>query len=308
MQSSRRYLVTGGCGFIGSHLADALLDAGHDVRVLDNLSSGFRENLSPRAELVEGDLRDAKVLQDVTNGVDGVYHLAAVASVQQCIEDWRRSTEVNLLGSVSLFDLMASCGKPVVYASSAAIYGDATPPCDLTALPKPLSPYGVDKYGMELHAAAAAVTHGLRSFGLRFFNVYGPRQNASSPYSGVISIFAERIAKGEGITLFGDGLQSRDFVYVRDAVRALIAAMTDLETSSAGRAEVENVGTGNAIDLLSLAEVIGEITGQTVQLSHEKAREGDIRHSYSKPSGRLKDLGALAQTPLSEGLRNLLNN
>ena len=297
------YLVTGGCGFIGSHLVEALLEEGHKVRVLDDLSTGKRENLPDGAELIEGDLCDAAALDRVMGGADGVFHLAAVASVHCCISDWQGSSAVNLLGSVGVFERAASANIPVVYASSAAIYGDRSPPCRRDDPARPLSSYGVDKYAMELHCAAGAITRGLRSFGVRFFNIYGPRQDPSSPYSGVISIFMRRISDGEGITIFGDGAQTRDFVYVGDAVRALHAAMTDLESSVEAKADVENVGLGVGVDLLSLAATIGTVVDQPVNITHEPARDGDIRLSYSEPSSKLRDLGAAPSTSLEDGLR-----
>lgn len=304
----QRYLITGGCGFIGSHLADALLGAGHAVRVLDDLSTGKRSNLSSEAELIEGDLCDPAALDAAVQDVDGAFHLAAIASVRQCIEEWSKSSTVNLLGSVALFERMAALSKPVVYASSAAIYGDCAPPCRRDQKASPLSAYGSDKYSMELHSAAAAITHDLRSFGVRFFNIYGPRQDAKSPYSGVIAIFMDRILKGQPITIFGDGTQTRDFVYVRDAVRALHVAMEDLEASNAPRAEVENVGTGAGVDLLELANSISRVAGKPLEIRHEAPRDGDIRYSYSEPSAKLKFLGAEAVTPLEEGLRHLIRS
>ena len=300
-----RFLVTGGAGFIGSHLSENLLAAGHRVRVLDDLSTGKRDNLPPGTDFIEGSICDPDTLAAAMAEVDGVFHLAAIASVHRCIEEWQASSAVNILGSIAVFEACAAASIPFVYASSAAVYGDIPPPADLSAKVRPLSAYGVDKYAMELHAAAGAVTRGTRSFGMRFFNIYGPRQDPASPYSGVIAIFMARIAAGLPVTIFGDGLQTRDFVYVGDAVRALMAGMNSLGADAAPRADVENVATGVQTDLLTLAATIGEIVGQSPDLSHAPARDGDIRFSGADPSGRLTQLGARAETPLKVGLSNL---
>lgn len=305
MSAHKTYLVTGGCGFIGSHLAEALLQAGCSVHVLDDLSDGKIENLPVGAAMIEGDLRDGAVLDAAMKSVDGVFHLAAIASVERCNLDWQASSAVNLFGSIGVFERAAVADIPVVYASSAAIYGDGESPCRRDAVPRPLSAYGVDKYAMEMHSAAGANTRGARSFGLRFFNIYGPRQNPDSPYSGVIAIFMRRIATGKRITIFGDGAQTRDFVYVNDAVRALMAAMTSLEVDPSPRAEVENVGHGIGVDLLTLTKTIGIVAGKAVEIDYAPARDGDVQHSCSEPSAKLAQLGAAPQTALDVGLLEL---
>src|SRR5580658_5449763 len=211
------YLVTGGAGFIGSHLCDALVADGHAVRVLDDLSTGKRANLPAGAELIEGDIADPAAVRQAVAGVDACFHLAAIASVARGVDDWLGTHRANLTGTITLFDELRRQPRPVpvVYASSAAIYGDcADLPIKESATKHPLSAYGADKYGCELHARVASHVHGVPTVGLRFFNVYGPRQDPRSPYSGVISIFCERLAAGRSVTVDGDGLQSRDFVYV----------------------------------------------------------------------------------------------
>ena len=246
------YLVTGGCGFIGSHLVDALAYAGHRVRVLDDLSTGKVENVSVPVELLVGDAGDRETVARAMAGVDGCFHLAAVASVVRANEDWCGTHRANLTATVNVMDAARSvrCQVPVVYASSAAVYGDnPAVPLDEDATTRPLTAYGADKLGCELHARVAGQVHGVPTSGLRFFNVYGPRQDPSSPYSGVISIFADRMARGEGITVFGDGMQERDFVYVGDVVRHLIAGMEHADTDAA----VYNVCTGRATTILELA-------------------------------------------------------
>src|ERR1700733_639115 len=244
------YLVTGGAGFIGSHLCDALVARGDTVRVLDDLSTGHRSNLPVSATLIEGDVADLALAAQALEGVDGCFHLAAIASVEKGVTDWLGTHRANMTGTITLFDAIRRQRSkiPVVYASSAAVYGDVTPTSE-TAPRVPLSAYGADKYGCELHARVASHVHGIPTVGLRFFNVYGPRQDPLSPYSGVISIFCERISRGAAIDVNGDGGQTRDFVYVADVVRALLAAMHLRPTD----APAFNVCTGNPISVLDLA-------------------------------------------------------
>jgi UDP-glucose 4-epimerase len=269
-------LVTGGAGFIGSHLCEALRARGDEVRVLDDLSTGKRENLAADIELIEGDVADQATVQRAVNGIDGCFHLAAIASVERGVNDWLGTHRANLTGAITVFDAIRRMRVPVVYASSAAVYGDAaTVPITETTPCRPLSAYGADKYGCELHARVASHVHGIPTVGLRFFNVYGPRQDPRSPYSGVISIFCERIARGAPIDIYGDGGQTRDFVYVADVVAALLAAMR----SGAVDAPVFNVCTGNATSVLELARVIAELAGTRLDAHHKPPRAGEIRHS-----------------------------
>jgi len=218
------WLVTGGAGFIGSHLCEALLRRGAVVRVLDDLSSGKRENLPSDIELIEGDVADEAVVRSAMDGVAGCFHLAAIASVERGVSDWLHTHRANLTGAITVFDAGRATRVPVVYASSAAVYGDvATVPIAEDAPCRPLSAYGADKLGGELHARVASRVHRIPTVGLRFFNVYGPRQDPRSPYSGVISIFCERARRAAPIDIFGDGEQTRDFVHVADVVAALLA-------------------------------------------------------------------------------------
>ena len=301
------FLVTGGCGFIGSHLAEALLAAGHGVRVLDDLSSGKRENLPPGASLIEGDVGDPAAVRRALAGVDGCFHLAAIASVARGTREWLATHRTNLGGTVTLFDAIAIAAGaapiPVVYASSAAVYGEpAALPLAEGAEKRPLSAYGADKYGSELHAAVATRVHGIPTVGLRFFNVYGPRQDPNSPYSGVVSIFAERLARRLPITVYGDGGQTRDFVFVADVVRALTAAMTLLPPGG----PVFNVCTGVAVAVRELAERIGAICGVVPEIGYGPAREGEIRHSVGDPERGRQALGLGPTVPIGEGLARLL--
>ncbi len=297
------YLVTGGAGFIGSHLADALLADGHEVRVLDDLSTGHSGNLDPRCELVRGDVTDPATVQAAMRGVAGCFHLAAIASVARGNEDWRGTHLVNQTGTVTVLDAARAAGRiPVVYASSAAIYGDiGEAVAREDQLPAPLTAYGADKLGSELHARVALVVHGVPSVGLRFFNVYGPRQDPKSPYSGVISIFAGLVAAGRTVSVHGDGQQMRDFVYVGDVVAHLCAAMRLLGEVPATGA-VFNVCTGHGTTVLELARTLARLHGRDAGPEHGPARPGDIRRSIGDPGRAIAALGVRAKVPLEQGL------
>lgn len=297
------YLVTGGCGFIGSHLVDALLAAGHEVRILDDLSSGKRSNVPASVEIMEGDVVDPATVVTAMTGVDGCFHLAAIASVQRSNEEWLRSHQVNLTGAINVFDAARFANDrgavPVVYASSAAVYGDNTAvPLAESAEKMPLTAYGADKLGCEQHARVAGNVHGVPTIGLRFFNIYGPRQDPDSPYSGVISIFADRLRSGRPATVFGDGGQMRDFVYVGDCVRFVMAAMQHAGTGAA----VYNVCTGRPTTLLALVDALGDSAGKKLAVEYGPPRVGDIRRSYGVATKIERAFGLRAQTPLREGL------
>src|SRR5260221_1856111 len=224
------YLVTGGCGFIGSHLCEALLARGDRVRILDDLSTGKLENKPKNAELVRGDIADPATVEQAMKAVDGCFHLAAVASVEKANRDSLGTHRSTLTGTITVFDAASRArggqAVPVVYASSAAVYGDNVDmPLSEVSATRPLSAYGADKLGCEMHARVASLVHHVPTVGLRFFNVFGPRQDPTSPYSGVISIFADRLRSGRPVPIFGDGRQTRDFVYVGDAVIPLQAAV-----------------------------------------------------------------------------------
>ena len=301
------FLITGGAGFIGSHLADALLHAGHRVRVVDDLSTGRRDNLDPRVELLVGDVADTALLHAASAGAAGIFHLAAIASVARSNEDWIGTHRTNLTGTVGVLDTARARGRvPVVYASSAAIYGDqGAGPVAETARPAPRTAYGADKLGSELHAAVGALVHAVPSTGFRFFNVYGPRQDPASPYSGVISIFAARIVAGRRVTVHGDGRQLRDFVFVADVVAHLLAGMAAMQREQADgqvRSEVLNVCTGVATSILALAETLGSVTGCPPTIDFGPARVGDIRASLGSPEKAALALGLRARTTLADGL------
>lgn len=303
-----RYLVTGGCGFIGSHLVDALVAHGHDIVVLDDLSTGHTGNLAPGVELIDGCITDPDTVARALRGAEGVFHLAAVASVARANEAWLETHRVNQSGTVTVMAAAAEAGRlPVVYASSAAVYGARQDlPLAETMSPEPLTAYGADKLGSELHGRVAAEIHGLSTVGLRFFNVYGPRQQPGSPYSGVISIFADRVRRGLPLTLHGDGGQTRDFVYVADVVRALERAMRYCHELARPRAEIANVCTGRATSISILAEQLMEAACRRVPVTTTAPRPGDIRASLGDPAHARALFGFNAETPLSHGLAALL--
>ncbi len=308
----KRYLVTGGCGFIGSHLATALLDAGHVVRVLDDLSTGLRTNLPSDAELLVGDIADPATVQRAVRDIDGCFHLAAIASVERGVTDWLGTHRANLTGTITLFNALRAARTarpvPVVYASSAAVYGDAAVPPVAEAAPcRPTSAYGADKYGCELHGRVAAGVHGIPNTGLRFFNVYGPRQDPKSPYSGAISIFCDRLLRDAPVSIFGDGAQTRDFIYVADVVTALCAAMRRLAACQDVTADVLNICTGHPASILEVANAIAGLCGRAVRLDFQPSRVGEIRHSHGNPDLARTTLGFAARTGLQDGLRETLD-
>lgn len=301
-----QFLVTGGCGFIGSHLVEALLRRGDRVRILDNLSTGYRDNVPAAAEVIVGDVVDFDTVSSCLRDVDGVFHLAAVASVQRTQQEWLETHAVNQTGCINVFEAARrqTSPIPVVFASSAAVYGETS--ADHVAessTPHPISAYGADKLGCELHGQVATKIFGVDTVGLRLFNVYGPRQDASSPYSGVIAIFADRVKHGEEIEIHGDGAQIRDFIFVRDAVDFFLAAMTN---SQKARGSVLNVCTGRGTSIRTLAETICQAYGKRPQLRFTQRRGGDIRHSIGNPSLARRVLGCSATTEVSQGLVALL--
>uniref|UniRef100_A0A7S0FCN9 NAD-dependent epimerase/dehydratase domain-containing protein n=1 Tax=Pyrodinium bahamense TaxID=73915 RepID=A0A7S0FCN9_9DINO len=304
------FVVTGGAGFIGSHLVEALLARGDgtSVRVVDDLSTGKRDNVPDGVEFIVGDVADLDLMRAVMKGCDGVFHLAAVASVQRSNEDWLGTHRANLTATITVFEVARSASSaggpiPVVYASSAAVFGanQQCPQSEDSAV-IPLTAYGADKLACELHARVASHVHGVNSVGFRFFNVYGARQDPSSPYSGVIAIFASRLAAGKGITIFGDGKQTRDFVYVKDVVKFLTAAMLDKPPAGS---EVYCICTGRTTTLLELAGTLGEVIGAKPEITHGDERKGDIRTSFGNPAKLQAKFGFGADTTLKEGLAQM---
>lgn len=298
-----KVLVTGGCGFIGSHLCEALIGLGHQVRILDDLSTGKLANQVRGSEFLRGSVIDPTDVARAMQSVDACFHLAAVASVQRGTEAWAETHRVNLSGTINVFDAARDRAVPVVYASSAAVYGapDRSPLTEESRL-QPLSAYGADKLGCEQHARVAGVVHGVPTFGLRFFNVFGPRQDPHSPYSGVISIFCERLAQGRPVQLHGDGGQTRDFVHVTDVVRALLAAWTRASVE----APVVNVCTGRPTSVRDLADTIAGLLGRQAAIQPSPARAGDIRESLGSTTRLQAELGVRSVVTLTEGLAGIL--
>lgn len=301
-------LITGGAGFIGSHLADALLAKGHAVRILDDLSTGKRSNLAlnnPRIELIVGDVADATLVSRAAEGCKAVVHLAAVASVQASVDDPVRTHQSNFIGTLNVCEAMRQAGiKRVVFASSAAVYGNNGEGQAISEdiAKAPLTPYASDKLASEYYLEFYARQHGLEPAIFRFFNIFGPRQDPSSPYSGVISIFAERAQKGLPIAVFGNGEQTRDFFYVGDVVKLLMQAL-ELPQVEAGAV---NVGLNKATSLNQLLAALAEVVGTAPAVTYQEARSGDIRHSRADNGRLLKRYKIEEPTPLSVGLARLL--
>ncbi|MGV8916639.1 MAG: NAD-dependent epimerase/dehydratase family protein [Pseudomonas sp.] len=305
--SAGRILVTGGAGFIGSHLVDALLAKGYAVRVLDDLSTGKLNNLpmgNPALKVVVGDVADASTVSEAMHGCSAVVHLAAVASVQASVEDPVRTHQSNFIGTLRVCEAMVAEGiKRVVFASSAAVYGnngEGTPINEGTAK-SPLTPYATDKLSSEYYFDFYRRQHALEPVILRFFNIFGPRQDPSSPYSGVISIFSERAKTERPITVFGDGGQTRDFVYVADLVRILVQGLEGAQAP----VDATNVGLGRVTTLIDLIAALEHISGKKLAVSHADARSGDIKHSKAD-NRRLRERFDLSSpTAMAEGLAQL---
>lgn len=302
-----RALVTGGAGFIGSHIVSALLQRGDSVRVLDDFSSGRRENL-PQAdaslEVLEGDLRDAGLVRAAVRDVELVFHLAAFISVSQSMIEPQTCFEINVAGTVGLLEAARLAGvEKVVLSSSTAVYGDCPllPIVEDQAL-RPLSPYALSKKVAELYARLYTQDFGLPVASLRYFNIYGPRQAPDSPYAAAIPIFVDALKTGKPITIFGDGKQTRDFVFVKDVVRAnLIAA-----ANPAGAGEVFNICTGVETSILDLLEELSGVAGRNPEVRFGAARPGEIYRSVGDPGRAARVLGFRPEVSLAEGLRQTL--
>lgn len=298
-----KVLVTGGAGFIGSHSVEALLAGGHEVVVLDDFSAGKQGNLPVHAGLrvEEGDIRDPADVGRAMAGVTHVLHLAAQVSVRASVDDPVASGGHNVAGFLNVVDAARRGGvERVVYASSAAVYGvPERLPLDEDARCEPISPYGLEKLIDDQYAALFRGLYGQSLLGLRYFNVYGPRQDPASPYAGVISRFADRLAAGEPLRVFGDGRQTRDFVFVKDVARVNVAAL------GSGFCGVLNVGTGVSSSLLDLIGALSRCTGREARVVFEDPVPGDIRDSAMQPRRLLAVAGFVPATRLDQGLRAL---
>ncbi len=303
-----RVLVTGGAGFIGSHLVDALLAAGHSVRVLDDFSTGNRSNLPPDGpdlEVLTGCVTEAGRVDESVTGMDAVAHLAAIASVQASVDAPVATHEVNFRGTLNVLESMRTHRVArLVYASSAAVYGnECAPPVPENAVLDPLTPYAADKLAGELYADFYGRQFGLEPAVFRFFNVYGPRQDPGSPYSGVISIFFDRLLRKQPVMIFGDGEQTRDFVYVADVVRILFRALQADRPPARGPV---NVGTAIATSVTDLYQRVAGLVGSETAPTYGEPRVGEVRDSRADTSrlqARMPD--DLPRTSIDDGLRSL---
>ena len=308
MSDFRPVLVTGGAGFIGSHLVDALLAQGHGVRVLDNLSMGKLANLpldNPQLQFIQGDVADSALVAQAVAGCAAVAHLAAVASVQASVDDPVATHQSNFVGTLNVCEAMRLHGvKRVLFASSAAVYGNNGEGLAIDeATPKaPLTPYAADKLASEHYLDFYRRQHGLEPAIFRFFNIFGPRQDPSSPYSGVISIFTQRVQQGLPISVFGDGEQTRDFFYVED----LVVLLTQALTASQAVEGAVNVGWNQAVSLNQLLAQIGGLCGGLPDVQYQAPRAGDIRHSRADNRRLQAQYQLPTATPIGEGLRRLL--
>jgi len=303
---SGKILVTGGAGFIGSHLVDALASMSDtEIVVLDNLTHGSVENVRQHLdaagfELVRGDVRDGDLVRRLIADVDYVFHLAALIEVQTSLKEPQLTDEINVQGTLNILEAARDADvKRIVYASSCAVYGEPKfLPVSEEHPTAPLSPYGASKLAAEAYCTAYHHTYGLKTVALRYFNVYGPRQ-FRGPYSGVITIFLERALQGKPLIIYGDGKQTRDFVYVKDVVDACILAAS--RQSAIGHAI--NVGTGKETSIIELADIIKQLTGASVPIRYAPPLKGDIRKSVSDTKKAEKLLGYKSEYTLMQGLK-----
>jgi UDP-glucose 4-epimerase len=298
-------LVTGGAGFIGSHLVEALLGEGHRVRVVDNLSTGRLSNLAHlegRYEWVEGDLADFEVCRRAAEGVEHVFHQGAIPSVPRSVREPLESHRSGPSATLNMLEAARLAGaRRFMFAASSSAYGDTEElPKHEAILPTPLSPYAAGKLAGEHYVSVYARTMGLDGVSLRYFNIFGPRQDPSSPYSGVISLFIKFMSQGQRPTIYGDGKQTRDFTYVANVVAANLAAMHS-DSPLGGR--VMNVGTGHSISLLDLVAALNRILGTDLEPVFKEARAGDVQHSLASTERIREVLGYRTVVPFEEGLR-----
>ncbi|MCA9669116.1 MAG: SDR family oxidoreductase [Myxococcales bacterium] len=302
-----KVLVTGGAGFIGSHISQRLIGEGHEVRILDNLSTGRKENLfefADKVEFREGDIRNAALVQELARECDLIYHQAAVVSVPYSVEHPQETHDVNIQGTINVLQAARACRvKRVVFACSAAVYGeDPELPKRETMAPLPVSPYGVEKITGEYYLGAWNALYGVQTVSLRYFNVFGPRQDPRSPYSGVISVFVDRALSGAQPTVFGDGEQYRDFVFIDNVVQAnMLAGRVE---AAAGRCY--NVGCGEKTSLNELLGMLGRICDREMEPQYADPRAGDIRESVADISRIKRELGYAPKVAVEDGLRQLV--
>ena len=302
-----RVLVTGGAGFIGSHLVDALIADGDEVVVLDDLETGLRENVHPAARLAIGSVADESAVRDAMEGCELVFHQAAHKAVLRSVEQPVATDTVNTHGTLTVLQAARDAGvRRVVHASSSSVYGgDAPRPTVETAPLRPRSPYAVSKLAAEEYCRVFAELYGLETVALRYFNVYGPRQRPDAMYAAVIPLFIDALLNGRDPVVHGDGLQSRDFTYVSDVVAANRLAATADATAASGR--VYNVAAGNEWTLLDILRVLGEHLGIEPRPQFTDPRPGDVRHSRADASAAARDLAFRATVGLDDGLRRTVD-
>lgn len=298
-----RALVTGGAGFIGSHLTQHLRSMGAEVAVLDDLSSGYLENLPDDIEFFHGDVADAGIVAQATRDREVVFHLAAHRAVLRSVERPQQTDRANVGGTLTVLTAARDAGvRRVVNSSSSSIYGGAeSMPTRESEQPQPRSPYAVSKLAAEHYCRVFWELYGLETVNLRYFNVFGPRQRPDSQYATVIPIFMSALRGGEPVPVHGDGLQSRDFTYVADVVAANLAAATAPKGRCAGGSY--NIARGERHSLLDLIEIIGALLDVDATLEFQPSRAGDVRHTHADVTAAVRDLGYLAQIPLPDGLR-----
>ena len=300
-------VVTGGAGFIGSNLVDALLQDGHEVHIIDNLSTGKRENLvdlvsQTDCTFIEGSVTDLDLLRTVFRGIDCVFHQAAIPSVQRSVEDPRATNDANVNGTLAVLIAARDCGvKKVVYASSSSVYGDTpTLPKTEEMIPNPKSPHAVSKLTGEYYCRVFSEVYGLKTVCLRYFNVYGPKQDPSSDYAAVIPRFITRVLEQKPPIIYGDGAQTRDFTYVEDVAHANIQSM---------KQEVEgifNIACGERISVNELATIVMELVGVNLAVIYDAPRSGDIKDSLAEISRARKELKYNPEHSLTDGLEETI--
>lgn len=304
----RTFLVTGGAGFIGSHLVEALVRRGDRVRVLDNLSTGFLANLASvreKVDFIQGDVSDPAAVARAVVGVECVFHEAALASVPRSLEQPLDTNTACVTGTVVLLDAARRAGvRRIVYAGSSSAYGDQLPSAKReTDLPSPISPYGAAKLAAEFYCQAFSASFALETVVLRYFNVFGPRQDPNSPYSAVIPLFITAILGGRRPTIYGDGLQSRDFTYVGNVVHANLLAADAADVSG----QVFNAADGRSVTLLEMLRALNEFLGAKIEPIFAPPRPGDIRESMADIAKARKMLGYEPQTGFLEGVRQSID-